>query len=187
MLYATSHLEGTFVNPNNAIGNTPETWAGVLNDNTSYTARWAMGDPAGSLSGTQTIRVRARKGTNSGHPTIQADLWEAGVHIQALFGTTDVTSTTGQFVTGTFEAGAISNPNNVEIEVDARHVGGNLSTRNSAQIAYIEWEVTLAEPSEIQSYIKVGGVFVPAPAYKKIDGNFVTTIMRAKIGGSFND
>lgn len=138
-LYATSHITGSFVNPTNANGNTPSTWAGELNTNTSATSRWAIGDPtAALLSTTQTVNVRARKGSNSNNPDIQVNLYENGTLVQSVIATTAVTSTTGQTLTGTFNGSVISNQNNVEIEVVMSAAGGSPSARNSAQVAYIE-------------------------------------------------
>lgn len=143
--WASSHITGSFANPTNAVGSTNNTWAGVLNQNSSYTSRWAMEDPSGSITGTQTIRVFARKGSNSNIPTIALNLYENGSLIQSLVGATNVTSTTGQTVQGTFDATAITNPNNVEIEVVESGTGGSGSARNSAQIDSIEWVVNLLD------------------------------------------
>src|SRR3990172_10761013 len=59
--WASSHLSGTCTNPNNALGTTNGTWAGDTNSNTNCTSDYAMENPSGSLTGTQTINVVARK------------------------------------------------------------------------------------------------------------------------------
>jgi hypothetical protein len=149
-LYATSHLAGTFTNPNNANGNTPATWAGpALNTNTSETSRWAIGDPVDPLTGaaTQTIRVVARKGTNSGNPTIALNLYENGSLVQSILAATNVTSTSGQTLVGTFNTSVITNRNNVEIEVVMTGAGGSPTVRNAAQISHIEWEADTSAAS----------------------------------------
>ena len=142
--WASSHITGTFTNPNNALGVTNGVWAGQLNTNTNQTSRWAMENPSTSITGTQTINVIARKGSNSANPTIAINLYENGSLIQSVAGATSITSTTGQTVSGTFDASVITTPANVEIEVVGTGVGGNASTRNSAQIDSIEWVVNLA-------------------------------------------
>ena len=139
--YASSHITGAFSNPNNAVGSTTGTWSGDLNTVANYTSRWAMDDPTPTISGTQTINILAKKGSNSGTPTIAINLYENGTLVQSIVGTTNVTSTTGQTISGTFNASVITNPNNVEIEVVETGTGGNPSTRNSAQIDYIQWVV----------------------------------------------
>lgn len=142
--YATSHITGTFSTPTNAVGSTAGTWAGDLNTNINYTSRWAMDDPSGALSGTQTISVLARKGSNSGTPTIALNLYENGTLVQSIAAATNVTSTTGQTISGTFSGAAITNRNNVEIEVVEVSAGGSPSARNSAQIDYIQWTVNFS-------------------------------------------
>lgn len=138
-LYATSHLAGTFVTPENAVGNTPTTWAGELNANVNVTSRWAIGDPVNPLTAgaTHTVLVAARKGSNSGTPTIALNLFENGVLVQSLVGATNVTSTTGQTISGTFTTSTITSGNDIEIEAVMVSVGGSGTARNSAQVATI--------------------------------------------------
>lgn len=140
-LYATSHITGSFTNPTNAVGSGAGTWAGALNTSTNATSRWAIGDPVDPLtaSATQTIAVQARKGSNSGTPTIALNLYENGTLVRQIGSTTNVTSTTGQAVTGTFTSSEISDRTAVEIEVVMTAAGGSPSVRNSAQVDYIQW------------------------------------------------
>jgi hypothetical protein len=163
-LYATSHLAGDFTNPDNAVGNTPTTWAGQLNTNTSQTSRWAIGDPVDPLTAaaTQTIRVVAKKGSNSGVPTIALNLYENGSLVQSILAATNVTSTTGQTLTGTFNTSAITNRNDVEIEVVMSAAGGSPSARNSAQISHIEWEAeTTAASTDKDAQVSWAELEVP--------------------------
>jgi hypothetical protein len=141
VLYATSHIAGTFTSPENADGNTPTTWAGQLNTNASQTSRWAIGDPVDPLTAaaTQTIRVVARKGSNSGTPTIALNLYEAGALVQSLVGATGVTDQVGQDITGNFDSSAITDRAAVEVEVVMSAVAGSGTVRNSAQVSLIEW------------------------------------------------
>lgn len=148
-LYATSHITGSFTTPANAVGSATGTWAGALNTNTSATSRWAMGDPVDPLTtgATQTIRVVARKGSNTGTPTIAINLWENGALVSTILAATNVTSTTGQTLTATFASAAITNRANVEIEIVMTAVGGSGSARNSAQVDTILWEANTTAPS----------------------------------------
>lgn len=140
--YASSHITGSFTNPNNAIGAADTVWAGQLNTNSSETSRWAMEDPSGSLSGTQTVSVWARKGSNGNTPTIALNLYENGVLVQSIVGNTNVTSTSGETISGTFDGSVITNAADVEIEVVMTAAGGSPSNRNSAQIDEIKWDVS---------------------------------------------
>jgi hypothetical protein len=141
LLYATSHLAGTFTSPNNAVGDTPD-WAGQLNSNTSETSRWAIGNPVNPLTAaaTQFIRVLARKGSNSGIPTIALNLYENGSLVATILAATSVTSQVSQELVGSFSSSVIANRADVEIEVVMTAAGGSPSARNSAQIQRIQWE-----------------------------------------------
>lgn len=139
--WADMHIIGTIVNPDNALNATNGTWAGEINIATSATSRYSMSNPSGTLSGTQTINVLARKGSNSKDPIVAINLYENGVLVQAIASATAITSTTGQVVSGTFDASVIANGSNAEIEIVITGQGGSGSARNSAQIDSIEWLV----------------------------------------------
>lgn len=138
-LYATDHLAGNFVNPTNAIGNTPGTWAGELNTSSSRTSRWALGNPVNTLTpgyALHTITLVAKKGSNSGTPTITMNLYNNGVLVKTLVSGLSVTSTTGQTLSSGFITTAeLSDKNNIEIEIVMNAAGGSGSARNSAQIS----------------------------------------------------
>jgi hypothetical protein len=150
-LYATSLLSGTITSSSNALGSGAGTWAGDLNTNSSWTTVWAMGDPtvSGAADGTQTVTVRARKGSNGNSPTIAINLYENGSLVGAIASATTVTSTTGQDVSGTWTGSSVTNENNVEIEVVMTAAGGSPSNRNSAQIDYIRWDGNFAAAPQV--------------------------------------
>jgi len=147
--WASSLITGTCTNPTNAYGATNSTWAGDVNVNVSCTDRYAMEDTSGPLESTQTINVIARKGSQSGNPTLAINLYENGSLVQAIVGATSITSTTGQTVSGTFNASAISDASLVEIEIVVVGAGGSPSARNSAQFDSIEWAVSYNNPLTI--------------------------------------
>ena len=150
-LYADAHLTGNFANPNNALGNTPSTWAGVANTNSTEQSRWSMADPVSPLtaSATQTIRILARKGSNSGNPSITVNLWDNGTLVREIEAGVPITDTgSGQVIEGTFATEEVSSGANVQIEVIGIFVGGSPSARNSPQIAYIEWLADVTVPAQ---------------------------------------
>lgn len=154
-LYADAHITGTFSNPANAVGPADGNWAGDLNANASYTSRWSMANPTGQTpQGTHTISVLARKGSNSGTPTIQINLYRNGVLIRSGSAQNVTDSTFGQEILQTFSAADLEPVNDVEIEVVQTGVGGSPSTRNSAQIELIEWE---GDFITVTSIVKVEG------------------------------
>jgi hypothetical protein len=136
-LYATSHLAGDFLNPNNALGVADGVWAGDVNVNASPTSRWAIGNPVHPLTfghTTHTVSVLARKGSNTGNPTVAVDLFENGTLVKALVSATTVTSTTGVSLSGTFATTDITNPNNIEVRVVVSGAAGGTTARNTAQV-----------------------------------------------------
>ena len=147
--WASSHITGGCTNPNNAISTTDGIWTGEVNANISCISRYALEDPSGGITGTQTISVIARKGSNSNNPTLAVNLYENGSLVQSVVGGTSITSTSGQTVSGTFDASAITNQNNVEIEIVVTGAGGSGSARNSAQFDSIDWTVNLAVTNQI--------------------------------------
>jgi hypothetical protein len=179
VLYADNHISGTFSNPQNAVGNAPGTWAGDLNTNSNYTSRWSMDNPSGPLNsgGTQTVRVHVRRGGNSGVPTITVNLYQDGVFLAEVIPTTNVTSTTGEDLTGTFSHSLVTNRSGVEIEVVQTGAAGSGAVRNSAQLALIEWTADIITgsgeaPSHTLSWYLETDVAVdytvdqPQPAYE---------------------
>lgn len=138
VVYADAHLAGAFSTPENAVGNTPLTWAGTTNVNSNYSSRWSLANPVNPFtSGADvTIEIPARKGTNSGNPTIAINLYSNGVLIREILATTSITSTTEQTLTANFSASEV-NASDVEIEVVQVSAGGSPSARNSAQISLI--------------------------------------------------
>jgi hypothetical protein len=150
VLYATSHITGGFSNPDNAVGNTPSTWAGDINVNVSATSRWAIGDSVDPLTPaftTHTIAVVMRKGGNSGNPTAVVRLFEDGTLVKTLASAT-ITSTTGQTLSGTFTTAEIGDRNNIEVEVAVTGAAGGGSVRNSAQVSHFVATLDTTEAAE---------------------------------------
>lgn len=188
LLYADAHLAGDFANPQNALGFTASTWAGVLNQNTNYTSRWSLGDPANPLTAgaIQTVRVLARKGTNAGTPTVALNLYVAGVLV-ASRAAQNVTSTTGQVISVTYTSAEMSPPVNAEIEVVQVSAGGKPADRNSAQVAYIEWVADTSVAAPVLSVAgslpvtvsMAGSLVVPSATIRSVAATLPTTIALA--------
>jgi len=148
LLYAAGHIEGDCPNSGASIGAFDASWAGPTVANTSWTSRWAMDGPGGSLSGTQTVTVRCRKTTESTNPTCAANLYENGTLVGALFAATAVSNPVGSVdLQGTFSTAAITNPANVEVQVVGLVGGGSPGNRASLQIDGIEWNATISTGS----------------------------------------
>lgn len=138
-VYATSHITGTATTPTAAVG-APDGTFTTDADNITWTSRWAMGDPVGNLTGTQTITFTARKETGTSDPTISANLYQNGTLISSLLASTSVTSATSQTFVATFNGSVISNGAAVEIEVTGTQTGGAASARSTVQLDAIKWD-----------------------------------------------
>ena len=136
-LYLESTASGDAINATNAIGNTPNTWAGVTNSNTSWTQEWYIQIPTfPNFEGAQSVAVRFRKGSNSGNPSVMVEVRRQGAVLGSVPNTA-ITSTTGQDVVVSFtDNGPVGG---LSLYVSAVSVGGSPSSRNSAQMAMATW------------------------------------------------
>jgi hypothetical protein len=143
-LYATSLTSGSVSTSANALGSTSGTWTTDA-DNTSWTARFAMGNPTAGTggNGTHTVTVRVRKETGTGNPTVDSvTLYEGSTSKGVISsGSTSVTSTTGQDIVCTFNTATIgvTDWSNVEIQIATTQSGGGPSARSAVQLDYIHW------------------------------------------------
>jgi len=146
-VYADSHIDGNVTSPDNALG--PPNGVFTFDvGNSSWTSRWQMQLPPTSwYSGTQSVKVLARKETGqSGTPQVTGlNLYQGGVLIRNLLDASyDVTSGTGEDVSGDFEASEVQS-GTIEIEVVTSAAGGNPNTRTAVQIDAITWTVNHLE------------------------------------------
>jgi hypothetical protein len=144
-LYADAHITGNVTNPDNAIGNTPSTWAGVTNANTSATSRWSLANPVDPLAAgqTHTLSCVVRKGSNTGDPSVVLTLFDNGTSVKGS-GSVTVTSTTGQTVSVTFTTSEVSNGANVEAQLAITGAAGGGTARNSAQVSHFTFTAETA-------------------------------------------
>jgi hypothetical protein len=77
---ADALLLGDVVDGANALFDTDTAWTGNTG---SWSERFSMADPSGTVDGQQTVRVRARK-TAALNPTMTVELWEDGVFVKTL-------------------------------------------------------------------------------------------------------
>lgn len=132
-LYATSHITGSCLTPNNALG-APNAVFTTNSGNSSWTSRWAIGDPVDPLS-TANASVTVRMGkpsTGGGTPTVTITLYENGSSVAVLAsGVSMPDSTSTDLGPYTFAQSLISNRNNVEIEIAVSGNGGGPNQRTA--------------------------------------------------------
>jgi hypothetical protein len=144
-LYATSLTSGTVSSSGNALGAPNATWTSDTGT-TSWTARFAIGDPTGgTANGSHTVTVAARKVSGqSGTPVLNSvALYDAsGTLIATRTLSTNVTSTSGQNVVATFtesEVRSVANLADLQVQIATTAAGGNPSTRTPVQIESVVW------------------------------------------------
>jgi hypothetical protein len=146
-LYFDASITGGVSTPANALGAPNGVFTTDANANISWTHRWGYQELVVSpgtprLTGTQTISIVVRKGSNSGNPTVTSVvLFQAGTSIATISsGSTSVTSTTGQTLTYTFDASILGgNFANLELQVATTGAGGSPSQRNAVSIDASTW------------------------------------------------
>ena len=143
-LYFASSVSGTVSTPANALGVADGTFTTDANSNTSWTHKWRLGVQAGATpSGTQSVTLRMRKGSNSGDPTVSSvELFQSGVSLGTLTlfsGSTTISSTTGQDLVYQFAGSLLADTVDVDIEIVTGGAGGSPSARNAASIDSGTW------------------------------------------------
>jgi hypothetical protein len=97
-------------------------WWTAVNVGLATDARVGFPTPStGTPKDVQTFYIWARKTTGTQHPTVDVELWEAGVFVATLLDNVSITSTTGQLLTATFNTAgsppSLTNPADVEIRI----------------------------------------------------------------------
>ena len=145
-LYFASSVSGTVSTPANALGVADGTFTTDANSNTSWTHRWRLDIQSGATpSGTQSVTLRMRKGSNSGDPTVSSvELFQSGVSLGTLTlfsGSTTISSTTGQDLVYQFAGSLLADTVDVDIEIVTVGAGGSPSARNAASIDSGTWDL----------------------------------------------
>lgn len=159
--YLASSVSGTAANPDNALGNTATTFAGVTNANTSWSHVWAMALPTEPELApvSQTFTVNARKGSNTGNPTMTINVQRPlGTTLATISATiTSSTNSQGVSLAWTPPAGTpSSDPFYIEVVVTA--AGGSPSARNSIEVSHAIWIAQTLMPAP-KTGAGVGGVY----------------------------
>lgn len=149
-LYATSLVSGAIGTPANALG----AQNGVFTtdaDNTSWTARFAMGNPVGTqANGSHSFAVRVRKETGTNNPTVTNFIvYAGGAQIFAEATVSSITTTVGVTLTYVVPAANFAGVDlsTVEVEISASASGGGPSARSTVQLDSITWSGDFTTPT----------------------------------------
>jgi hypothetical protein len=160
-LYASSHVTGSCPTPQNAVGAPDGIWTTGGNTNTNWLNRWGMQAVAGATTptGTATVTIRVRKGSNSGNPLINnVALWRNNAKIADISsGNFTVNSTTGMNAVYTFAASLIPSLEGVQFEINQTGAGGGGTTRNCTEVDAITLSVNYDAPEPITGTFNATG------------------------------
>lgn len=156
-------------------------WLTTTN-NTNTVCHVTFPSPTGNPTtgaGLQEIKAWVRKTNHSTNPTAVLDLYENGNLVATLVSSTTISSTTGQMLSGTWDAASLGTANGslVEARVTGTVGGGSPGNRASVEIGAIEWNVTYSTTAEArgfaqaQAYIKVTEIEAVAQAQASIAGS----------------
>lgn len=143
-LYVNGLASGSVSSPANVNG-APDGVFTTDVDNVSWTARFGMGNPVGNqANGNHLVRLRVRKETGTGTPTITAvRIYDDGVLRVTRTINLGVTSTTGQDVDITLteeEVRMVTNLAEFQVELSVTGVGGSGGARTTVQLDSIMWQ-----------------------------------------------
>ena len=144
--YVNFNNGGSCPNGGNAVGPPDGVWTTGGNTNVSWTNEWSFNNnhlPAFTPTGTQTLLLTVRKGTNTGNPVINSiTLTRGGSTLVAFTPNLAVTSTTGTTVSYTFNASVLSGVfNPISVSIVTTGTGGSGSNRNTVELDAIGLEI----------------------------------------------
>lgn len=163
-------------------------WAVASTNNTTTQIRFSFPTPTGTLAtgaGLQQFRALVRKQGGTGTPTATMRLYESGTLV-ASAAAQNVTSTTGQILTYSFDASLITNPANVELLIDGSATGGAGGVRAAVDYGAVDW---IAIKAVAGAPTGTGGVTFGAPslagsATETITGSGGVTFATPAMAGS---
>jgi hypothetical protein len=150
-LYAVSHVTGNASSPNNALGAPDDVWTADGNTGLSWVSRWRLDTVSGAVpSGTQTITLRVRKGTNIGNPVVASvSVWQSGTQLATISsGSVSVSSTTGANIVYTFDGSILSGAADVDIQVSVTR-SSSFTILNSVELDAITWDIDFLPTAEV--------------------------------------
>jgi hypothetical protein len=149
-LYATALVSGAIGTSANALGAPNGTFTTDA-DNTSWVARFAMGNPSeAQASGSDhTFTLRVRKEAGTGTPTVTSfAVYSGTTQLYVLTTAISVTSTTGQDVVYSVPIANLAGVDlsTIDVEVAGTTSGGGPSARSTVQLDAITWTGDFTTP-----------------------------------------
>lgn len=140
-----TNLDGSYADVDDDPDSPDENWGDVSANNVDTVAHVSFPTPSGNLTqgaNLQEFKVWIKKWNGTGTPQCRIDLYEGGALVTSGV-LTNVTSTTGELKSFTWDASALTNADGsgVEAYVFGDAVGGAPAARVSVSVGAVEWNV----------------------------------------------
>ncbi len=122
------------------------TWLTATSNSAASILRVSTPTPAATPivgAGLQTFRAWLRKKGGTGTPTATLELWESGSLKSTVLAATNITSTTGQLISGTWNASSLTTASGVNAEIRITGtVGGSGGQVATIEVGAVDWVST---------------------------------------------
>lgn len=139
-LLLQTNLVGAVTDIDESVDSPDGLWLTATSTTAASILRVSFPTPSGTLrtgANLQKFRIWVRKTNFSGVPTATIELWQSGVLTSTPLAATNVTSTTGQLLEGTWDASGVTAAN-VELRITGT-VGGTGGNRATVEVGAVEW------------------------------------------------
>ena len=137
-----TNLNGSISNLQN---NNTTDWYTTPDPDSNTELHVGMQDPSNDLDGNQPVDFYVRATANGNNdPDVDLYLYEGGSQV-LQFGTTIVTSTSGQTISHSFSDTDVSSGAAVEMDCIGNRTGGMAGTRDTVEYGYITWDAAILQ------------------------------------------
>jgi len=154
-------------------------WLTYITNNVDTVTRVSFPTPTGNPTvgaDLQEFKIWVRKQNGTGTPTVAISLYENGVLVTELMAATNVTNSSGEIFSVTWNANLLGTADGslVELYIYGDAVGGAPSARATVEIGAVEWNVTYDVASDF-TYTGSGSFTFSGTAIQVYTKNFLYT------------
>lgn len=160
VLIAQDNLTGTVTDIQDDPDSPDTNWLTAISNNVNTVCHVSFPTPTGNPTtgaGLQEFKIWVRKdavgGVGAGIPTVMIDLYENGSFVANIMAASNVTYSTGQLFSGTWDANLLTNADGsaVECYIFGDAVGGAPNNRVTVGVGAVEWNVDYYIPPDISN------------------------------------